>query len=72
MPTLGGPVDLRIPPSSDSGKKLRMRGRGLPGKPAAGDQIVEIEIRTPKPESEEQKEMYRKMAKLFAFDPRSS
>ncbi len=68
--TLGGPVELKIPPNSDSGKKLRLRGRGLPGKPAAGDQIVEVEVRTPKATTDEQKEFYRSMQKLFVFDPR--
>jgi len=70
--TLGGPVELKIPPNSDSGRKLRLRGRGLPGKPAAGDQIVEVEVRAPKATTDEQKEFYRKMAKTFEFDPRSA
>jgi curved DNA-binding protein len=70
VPTLGGAVELKIPPNSDSGRKLRLRGRGLPGKPAAGDQIVEVEVRTPKATTDEQKEFYRKMAAQFAFDPR--
>jgi curved DNA-binding protein len=63
--TLGGPVDLKIPPDSDAGRKLRLRGRGLPGKPAAGDQIVEIEIRAPKAETEAQRSLYRQMAEAF-------
>ena len=71
VPTLGGAVDLKIPPNSDSGRRLRLKGRGLPGRPANGDQIVEIEIRTPKAESDEQRELYRKMQNLFAFDPRN-
>ncbi len=66
VPTLGGPVDLRVPADSDAGRKLRLRGRGLPGKPAAGDQIVEIEIRAPRPETESQKNLYRQMAQEFA------
>jgi curved DNA-binding protein len=70
VPTLGGAVELKIPPNTDTGRKLRLRGRGLPGKPAAGDQIVEVEIRTPKATTDEQKEFYSKMAKTFAFDPR--
>lgn len=69
VPTLGGAVDLKIPPNSDTGRKLRLRGRGLPGKPA-GDQIVEIEVRTPQATTDAQKELYREMAKAFAFDPR--
>jgi curved DNA-binding protein len=65
VPTLGGAVELRIPADSDAGKKLRLRGRGLPGKPDAGDQIVEIEIRAPKAETPEQRELYQKMAEVF-------
>ena len=66
VPTLGGAVELRVPPDSDAGRKLRLRGRGLPGKPAAGDQIVEIEIRAPKAENEAQRELYRQMASAFS------
>lgn len=66
IPTLGGAVELKIPADSEAGKKLRLRGRGLPGSPNAGDQIVEIEIRAPKAETEMQKDFYRKMAEAFA------
>lgn len=66
VPTLGGAVELKIPADSEAGKKLRLRGRGLPGKPAAGDQIVEIEIRAPKAETEEQRNFYKKMAEVFS------
>jgi len=47
--TLGGPVELKIPASSEAGRKLRLRGRGLPGSGGApdGDQIVELEIQAP-------------------------
>lgn len=64
VPTLGGPVDLRIPRDSDAGRKLRLRGRGLPGDPP-GDQIVEIEITAPKPENEAQRALYRQLALAF-------
>ena len=66
VPTLGGDVELRVPADSDAGRKLRLRGRGLPGKPVAGDQIVELEIRAPKAETEAQRELYRKMASAFS------
>ncbi|KFN44668.1 DnaJ C-terminal domain-containing protein [Arenimonas oryziterrae] len=65
VPTLGGSVELRVPADSDAGRKLRLRGRGLPGKPAAGDQIVEIEIRAPKAETPAQRELYKQMAEAF-------
>ncbi len=72
VPTLGGPVELRVPADSDTGRKLRLRGRGLPGKPAAGDQIVEIEVRAPKADTDAQKALYRQMAEAFDFDARKA
>lgn len=64
VPTLGGEVELKIPPESDAGRKLRLRGRGLPGNPA-GDQIVELEVLAPAPETEAQRKAYRNLAKAF-------
>ena len=43
VPTLGGTVTLRVPPGSDSGKRLRLRGRGLPGDPP-GDQYATLRV----------------------------
>jgi curved DNA-binding protein len=68
VPTLGGSVSLRIPPDSDSGKRLRLRGRGLPGEPA-GDQYVLLEVRAPRPTSELQREAYRALGAAFGEDP---
>lgn len=64
VPTLGGAVELKIPADSDAGRKLRLRGRGLPGNPE-GDQIVEIEIVAPAATDEAQKKAYRNLAKAF-------
>ncbi len=64
VPTLGGAVEVKIPRDSDAGLKLRLRGRGLPGDPP-GDQIVEIEITAPRPETEAQRALYRQMALAF-------
>jgi len=69
VPTLGGDVQLRIPPNSQSGKKLRLKGRGLPGSPE-GDQLVTLQIMTPPAENTEQQMFYQDMAKRFAFNPR--
>lgn len=69
VPTLGGPVEVKVPPDSDVGRKLRLRGRGLPGKPA-GDQIVEIEIRAPRAANDRQRQVYRDMAKAFEANGR--
>jgi len=64
VPTLGGAVELKIPADSESGRKLRLRGRGLPGSPD-GDQIVELEIVAPAATDEAQKKAYRNLAKAF-------
>lgn len=64
VPTLGGAVELKIPPDSDSGRKLRLRGRGLPGTPP-GDQIVELEITAPRAETDEQRKAYAVLAGAF-------
>ena len=62
-PTLGGSVDLRIPPGSSSGKRLRLKGRGLPGSPA-GDQFVELKIVLPKTIDERMRALYEQIEKL--------
>lgn len=64
VPTLGGPVELKVPADSEAGRKLRLRGRGLPGNPA-GDQIVELEVTAPRAVDEAQREAYRKLAESF-------
>lgn len=72
VPTLGGTVDLKIPAGSDSGRKLRLRGRGLPGSPA-GDQLVILEVRAPVPSDEAQKAAYEQLAAAFeGYDPRKA
>ncbi len=68
VPTLGGSVELKIPPGSEAGRRLRLRGRGLPqaGGAASGDQIVELEISAPVPVNEAQRQAYQKLAEAFA------
>lgn len=70
VPTLGGPVELKIPPDSEAGRKLRLRGRGLPGASGApaGDQIVELEILAPKAHTDEEREAYRRLRDAFGDD----
>ena len=74
VPTLGGPVELRIPPGSEAGRKLRLRGRGLPaghgGTP--GDQIVELEVLAPRPRNDAQQKAYEALRDAFGSDWRRS
>ncbi|MDH5823214.1 DnaJ C-terminal domain-containing protein [Luteimonas sp. RD2P54] len=67
VPTLGGPVELKVPAGCEAGRKLRLRGRGLPGVRggAAGDQIVELEVMAPRAESEAQRAAYRALQQAF-------
>lgn len=67
VPTLGGPVEVRIPPDSEAGRKLRLRGRGLPGTPA-GDQIVELEVLAPRAKDAAQREAYARLRDAFGED----
>ena len=70
VPTLGGTVDLRITPGSQSGRKLRLKGRGMPGV-TAGDQLVELSIRTPPPINDNQRAAYEALQQQFDdFNPR--
>ena len=70
VPTLGGPVELKIPPDSETGRKLRLRGRGLPGtgNAPAGDQIVELEVLAPKAHTDAQRKAYAKMRDALGDD----
>ncbi len=67
--TPSGSVELKIPAGSNSGRKLRLKGRGIPGK-EPGDLYVVIVIVTPAAETDAEKEAYRSMAKSFKFNPR--
>jgi curved DNA-binding protein len=71
-PTLGGPVDLRIPSGARAGQKLRLKGRGLPGNgsQAAGDQYIILKIVTPPADTPGAREFYERMKSELAFDPR--
>jgi curved DNA-binding protein len=70
-PTLGGAVDLKIPTASGSGKQLRLKGRGLPGK-TAGDQYVELKIVMPPKLDAKASALYQQLADLGGFDPRAN
>jgi curved DNA-binding protein len=69
VPTLGGDVELKIPPGSDSGKRMRLRRRGMPGR-TPGDQFVTLEIHAPPATTDAQRKLYEEMAKAFDYDPR--
>ena len=69
VPTLGGPVDMKLPAGARGGQRLRLRGRGLPG-PTPGDQYVELEIVLP-PDSPRARQLFEQMKRELPFDPRA-
>jgi curved DNA-binding protein len=71
VPTLGGSVELNLPPNSQSGRKMRLKGRGLPG-PVPGDQYVTLQVMTPPVQNDDDRRFYEQMAQRFSFDPRKA
>ncbi len=69
-PTPGGTVDLKVPAGSSSGRKLRLKGRGIPGNPS-GDLYVVLRIALPPARDERSKALYRNMERELAFNPRA-
>jgi molecular chaperone DnaJ len=73
VPTIDGRAQVRIPPATNSGKKLRLREKGAPSirQPGKrGDQIVEVQIVVPKPEDERVRNLLKELTKLDPEDPR--
>ena len=70
-PTLAGEVVVTVPAGSQSGQKLRLRGKGLPKRGGGhGDQIAELRIVVPKQLSDEERELMEKLSRVSVFDPR--
>ena len=70
VPTPAGAVDLKIPAGSQPGKKLRLKGRGIPAR-EKGDLYVVLQITLPKAENESQRRIYEEMKQQFSFNPRA-
>jgi curved DNA-binding protein len=69
--TPGGEAKVKVPPGSSCGRKLRLRGRGLPnprGRP--GDLFAEVQIKVPPRPSPEEKRLFEELAAKSSFDPR--
>ena len=71
VPTLSGAVNIKIPPGTQSGQKLRVRGRGLPKRDgASGDLIVVARVEVPKEVSSSEKKLWEQLARESRFNPR--
>jgi len=69
VPTPAGSVDLKVPAGTKNGRKLRLKGRGIPGTPP-GDFYVTADITLPPAKTDTAKEFYRTMQKEMDYDPR--
>lgn len=69
VPTPDGPVDLKVPAGTQSGRKLRLKGRGIPGKPP-GDLYVVADITVPPADTDAAKALYRQMESELSYNPR--
>jgi curved DNA-binding protein len=72
VPTPEGEARVRVPPSTPSGRKLRLQGRGMPAGPARGDLYATIRIVPPPTLSPEEREILERLAAASNFDPRRS
>lgn len=70
VPTPDGKVDLKIPQGTVSGRKLRLKKRGIPGKPP-GDFYVVPQVTLPPADSDAARELFLKMEQELAYNPRS-
>jgi curved DNA-binding protein len=69
--TLAGKLKLKVPEGSSSGKKMRIKGRGLPKTTGvSGDQYVVLQIVTPPADNDDKKDFYSEMEKKFDWNPR--
>ena len=71
LPTPAGQVSLNIPEGSQSGGKLRLKGRGIPGK-TAGDMYVILRLVLPEAKNEVARQLYQQMQSKLDFNPRAS
>jgi curved DNA-binding protein len=71
VPTPSGAIGLKIPANSKAGKKLRLKGRGIPAK-TPGDLYVVLQVVLPPADDEKSRELYKRMQEEIQFDPRAS
>ena len=73
IPTLTGKVNLKIPPGVQSGKILRLRGKGIPrlNSHLVGDQMVKIQVETPTKPSKQEREIFQRLADYYGSQRKS-
>jgi len=72
VPTLSGSVNMTIPSDTQTGKRLRIKGKGLSSASQNGDLYVVVKVEMPNDSDEKMKDLWQKMAEHSSFDPRSN
>ena len=70
VPTLAGDVRLKVPAGTRGGQKLRLTGKGMPSPKGNGDFFVNLQVAVPGNLTEDEKELYARLAAISDFDPR--
>jgi curved DNA-binding protein len=70
-PTPSGNVQVKVPAGSQTGRKLRLKGRGIPGNPP-GDLYLVLEVVLPRADTDKARQIYQTMARELAFNPRQN
>ena len=71
LATLDGDVELKVPKGTQGGSRLRLRGKGMPGKGGQqGDMFAEFKISVPKKLTDKEKELFEQLSETSKFDPR--
>ncbi len=70
IPGIDGPVNLKVPEGTQSGKELRIRGRGIPflNEKGHGDLVVKVLVQVPKKLTRPQRELVAKLAESMDVD----
>ncbi|MBQ5942731.1 MULTISPECIES: DnaJ C-terminal domain-containing protein [unclassified Massilia] len=71
VPTPSGAVEVTVPPGSQSGRKLRLKGRGIPAA-QPGDLYLILDVVLPPANNDRARELYQAMARDLAFNPRTA
>lgn len=71
VPTLAGPVTMKIPAGTQTGQKLRLRGKGMPNpKGTQGNLYAVVSVRVPKRLTERERELFEELKRVSRFNPR--
>ncbi len=70
VPTLAGKINLAIKPDSQTGTRLRVKGKGLPGKDSPGDLYVILKVVMPERSDDATRKLWQQLGERAGFDPR--